>query len=201
MPSERGEDTREDELVWVRLSGLPQHVQDDLRRRDVRDDAGLVCLSMGELDAIFRWEFERCLKSILKDDYDDAAFAGIVAKFNSGYQHHVYERRPGRWHLWVPFYYPDSDPVDVYLTASPDGRGWVRICEFGLAVMRASFAHDFDDADFKRRMFEAVRSEHGVENDGGMLYIDVPFADLYEGIRRFVACIQRAHSAWGVEGG
>ena len=54
--------------------------------------------------------------------------------FGAGFD--VYERRPGDYQLIVPIRHEDGDMIDVYLQDSPRGEGYVRICDFGMTLMR-----------------------------------------------------------------
>ena len=56
----------------------------------------------------------------------------------------VYERRPGDYQLIIPILHEDGDMVDVYLQDSPLGNGYVRICDFGLTLMRLSYTYDIN---------------------------------------------------------
>lgn len=56
----------------------------------------------------------------------------------------VYERRPGKHQLIVPILHEDGDMVDVYLQDSPKGENHVRICDFGMAVMRLSYTYEIN---------------------------------------------------------
>ncbi len=100
----------------------------------------------------------------------------------------LYERRPGIYHLIVPMRHEDGDMVDIYLTASPVGNGHVRICDFGLALMRLSFTFEIDTPE-RQQIFKDTLINNRVSNDDGNLYVDVPIGSLHEGIMQFAGCI------------
>ena len=52
------------------------------------------------------------------------------------------ERRPGDYQLIVPICHEDGDMVDIYLHQSPYGEAYIRICDFGMALMRLSYSYD-----------------------------------------------------------
>lgn len=102
----------------------------------------------------------------------------------------LYERRPGRYQLIVPIYHEDGDMVDIYLDESPHGDGHVRICDFGMGLMRLSYSYDLNTAA-RRRIFDSILINNGVEDDEGNLHLDVPADRLYESILQFAGCAQK----------
>ena len=101
-----------------------------------------------------------------------------------------YERRPGTYQLIVPILHEDGDMVDIYLQDSPLGDGYVRICDFGMALMRLSYTYEVNTAA-RRGIFDSILINNGVTNDEGNLYLDTPLTGLYEGILQFAGCSQK----------
>ena len=114
-----------------------------------------------------------------------ASLSGRVA---AGFD--IYERRQGGYQLIVPICHEDGDMVDVYLQESPRGEAYIRICDFGMALMRLSYSFDLN-TDSRRRIFEDILINNGVTNDDGNLCLDVPVGTLYEGIMQFAGCVQK----------
>ena len=108
--------------------------------------------------------------------------------FGAGFD--VYERRPGDYQLIVPIRHEDGDMIDVYLQDSPRGEGYVRICDFGMALMRLSYTYDIT-TPARHQIFENILINNSVSNDAGNLYLDAPVANLYEGILQFAGCVQK----------
>ena len=102
----------------------------------------------------------------------------------------VYERRPGEYQLILPILHEDGDMIDVYLCDSPKGESYIRICDFGMATMRLSYSYEIN-TDSRRRIFNSILINNGVQNDNGNLYLDVTSEDLYDGIMQFVGCVQK----------
>ncbi len=111
-----------------------------------------------------------------------------------------YERRSGEYQLIIPILHEDGDMVDIYLLDSPRGEGFVRICDFGMTLMRLSYTYDIT-TETRRRIFESILHNNGVLNDEGNLYIDTPLERLYEGILQFAGCSQKVCNMryWGRE--
>ncbi len=101
-----------------------------------------------------------------------------------------YERRPGKHQLIIPILHEDSDMVDIYLTDSPKGEGWARICDFGMALMRLSYTYDVN-TPARQRVFDGILINNGVQNDDGNLYLDARLDALYEGVLQFAGCVQK----------
>ncbi|MDE0230201.1 MAG: DUF1828 domain-containing protein [Spirochaetaceae bacterium] len=102
----------------------------------------------------------------------------------------IYRRREDGYQLVVPICHEDGDMVDVYLQDSPRGEAYIRICDFGMALMRLSYSYDLD-TETRRRIFDDILINNRVENDGGNLWLDVPVRRLYEGVMQFAGCVQK----------
>lgn len=111
-----------------------------------------------------------------------------------------YERRPGEIQLIIPILHEDGDMVDIYLVDSPRGEGYVRICDFGMALMRLSYTYDINTPT-RQQIFDSILINSGVHNNGGNLYLDSPIERLYEGILQFAGCVQKVCNMryWGRE--
>lgn len=117
--------------------------------------------------------------------------AALGASLNGGFD--VYERRPGNLQVIAPISHEDGDMVDIYLQESPRGDGQVRICDFGMALMRLSYNFEINTSA-RQSILESILINSGVQNDEGNLYLDAPLNSLYEGILQFAGCVQRVSS-------
>lgn len=124
-----------------------------------------------------------------------ALLSGTAAQ---GYD--FYERRTGAFQLIIPILHEDGDMVDIYLQDSPLGDDHVRICDFGLTLMRLSYTYDIS-TDTRQRIFDSILVNNGVGNDDGNLYVDVAIGRLNEGILQFAGCAQKVCNMryWGRE--
>ena len=102
----------------------------------------------------------------------------------------VYERRPGKYQLIIPILHEDGDMVDIYLQDSSKGENYVRICDFGMAVMRLSYTYEIN-TDSRRRIFESILINSGVQNEEGNLYLDTSLEMVYESILQLAGCVQK----------
>lgn len=109
-------------------------------------------------------------------------------KLTEGYD--VYERRQGIYQLIIPILHEDGDMVDVYLQDSPLGEGYIRICDFGMTLMRLSYTFDVSTAT-RLQILDSILINNGVMDDNGNLYLDTPTQLLYESVLQFVGCAQK----------
>ena len=112
----------------------------------------------------------------------------------------LYERRPGDYQLIIPICHEDGDMLEIYLNESPKGSEYVRICDFGLSLMRLSYTYDIR-GDTRKRIFDSILFNNKVNYDEGNLYIDAPLNMLYESILQFAGCVQKVCNMryWGKE--
>ena len=105
----------------------------------------------------------------------------------------LYERRSGRHQLIVPILHEDGDMVDIYLQSSPRGDDYIRICDFGMTLMRLSYT--FDESSLaRRRILDSILINSDIHNDSGNLYLDTPAESLYHGVLQFAGCVQKVCS-------
>ena len=97
---------------------------------------------------------------------------------------------PGRHQLIVPILHEDGDMVDIYLQTSPLGDGHIRICDFGMTLMRLSYT--FDETSLaRRRILDSILINNDIRDHAGNLYLDAPADSLYRGVLQFAGCVQK----------
>ena len=101
-----------------------------------------------------------------------------------------YERREGKYQLASPILHEDGDMVDIYFQKSPKGAGYVRICDFGMALQRLSYNYEINTPS-KKKVFNSILLNNGVQEDNGNLYLDAPVDKIYERVLQFAGCIQK----------
>ena len=102
----------------------------------------------------------------------------------------AFERETGDCQLVVPILHEDNDMVDIFLADSPLGEGYVRLCDYGMALMRLSYTFDIS-ATTRENIFKSILINNGVANDEGNLYLDAPVNRFYESALQFAGCIQK----------
>ncbi len=131
----------------------------------------------------------------MNSDFIRASLSGVAPK---GFD--LYERRHGIHQLIIPILHEDGDMVDIYLTNSPRGKDYIRICDFGLTLMRLSYTYDVDTPS-KQRIFDSILIDNSVDNDSGNLFLDTSANMLWENILQFAGCVQKicSMSYWNRE--
>ena len=102
----------------------------------------------------------------------------------------LYERRPGSHQLILPIHHEDGDMVEIYLADSPKGEEYVRICDYGLTLMRLSYTYEISTPT-RQQIFDSILINNGISYEEGNLYLDAPIDKLYEGILQFAGCAQK----------
>lgn len=107
---------------------------------------------------------------------------------NEGFD--LYQRRPGKYQLIVPILHEDGDMVDIYLQDSPNGKGSIRICDFGMALMRLSYTYEINTPS-RSRIFDSILKNNGIQNSNGSLFLDTTHEMLHECVLQFAGCVQK----------
>ncbi|MBI5526712.1 MAG: DUF1828 domain-containing protein [Deltaproteobacteria bacterium] len=94
------------------------------------------------------------------------------------------ERRPGIQQLIAPLFYEDGDMVDIYLELLGNGGDRVRVCDFGMTLMRLSYSFDVDTPN-KERIFQRILSENQLREESGNIFIETDMASLYPAVLQF----------------
>ena len=102
----------------------------------------------------------------------------------------VYERKPGTLQLISPICHEDGDMLDIYLEKSPQGDTFIRICDFGLTLMRLSY-DDEPKSPTHKRILSDILANNGIVNESDNLYTDVRLEDLHKGILRYASGIHK----------
>ena len=101
-----------------------------------------------------------------------------------------YERRPGIHQMIIPIFHEDGDMVDIYVHDSPKGDGYVRICDFGMTLMRLSYTFDAL-TPARERILASILINNGVQRGDDGLYLDAPIGIVYQSILQFAGCVQK----------
>jgi hypothetical protein len=72
--------------------------------------------------------------------------------------------------------------VDIFIESLDDGR--VRVSDKGLSLMRLSYSYELDTPN-KERIFRRILNENHVDEDQGMLFIDVSEDQIYPAVLHF----------------
>lgn len=111
----------------------------------------------------------------------------IKQRFNNYFS--LKEKRENIFQVFAPLYHPDGDMMDIFLTEAPD-KDLIRITDFGLTLMRLSYSFDIDTPN-KEKIFNKILAENSIQNENGILYIDVKPQYIYYGLLQFAQAISK----------
>ncbi len=100
------------------------------------------------------------------------------------------EKRPGILQLFAPLFHEDGDMLDVFLDFSKSDTGTVRISDHGMTLMRMSYSYDVD-TPAKRRIFNTIVAESGIQAETGRLFLDSTIQSLYPSLLQFAQAVIR----------
>ena len=129
-------------------------------------------------------------------DYNTRDMTSLLQKIRASIGHDMsgvlnfYERRPGIHQVIIPIFHEDGDMVDIYVHDSRKGEGYVRICDFGMTLMRLSYTFDVS-TPARERILESVLINNGVKRGDDGLYLDAPIGIVYQSMLQFAGCVQK----------
>jgi len=100
------------------------------------------------------------------------------------------EKRPGIFQLFAPLYHADGDMMEIFLLQSPNGSDFIRVCDFGLTLMRLSYSYDIDTVN-KEKILNHILIENRISNENGNFFIDVKPESLYPAIMQFAQTLAK----------
>ena len=82
----------------------------------------------------------------------------ILKKLQEGFNQRVrfINKRPNIWQLIIPVYYEDGDMIEIFLEIINKEAGLIRICDYGMTLMRLSYSYELNTAN-KEKIFQQKR--------------------------------------------
>jgi len=93
----------------------------------------------------------------------------------------IIEKRAGIFQLLIPAYHEDGDMIELFVDSAKSDNGTVRLCDFGMALMRLSYSYDIDTEN-KEKIFHKMLGENGLQEENGNIYIDTPRELIYPAV-------------------
>lgn len=82
------------------------------------------------------------------------------------------EKRTGLFKILIPFYHEDGDMYDIFVEESPKDKSMLRLCDYGLTLIKLSY--DFDlNSDNKKQILEGLVIKNRCFIDNGNIYLDI----------------------------
>lgn len=116
-----------------------------------------------------------------------------IERLRQGFNEHVSlrEKRPGIQKVVAPLFHEDGDMVDIFIEALGDDR--VRVSDKGLSLMRLSYSYELDTQN-KERIFRRILNENRINEDNGMLFLDVLEDQIYPAVLHFSQTVAKVTS-------
>jgi hypothetical protein len=93
----------------------------------------------------------------------------------------IIEKRAGIYQLLIPLYHEDGDMIELFVDSVKSNNGTIRLCDFGMALMRLSYSYDIDTEN-KEKIFHKILGENGLQEENGNIYLDTPIELLYPSV-------------------
>lgn len=97
-------------------------------------------------------------------------------------------RRPDLYQLHVPYYYPDGDMIEIFLT--PQSSDTVLIQDMGLTLMRLSYEFSMDSKN-KQKIFHDILAQFTAEEKDGNVQIIAPVEQIFPYLMQFIQLITK----------
>ena len=93
----------------------------------------------------------------------------------------------------APFYFPDGDPYQIYLTEI--GTGGFRVTDMGHTLMQLSYEHDIDSIRKGTRgsLLQSILSELDIKEDDGEFYLESTVEDIHLNIFKLGQAITKIY--------
>lgn len=93
----------------------------------------------------------------------------------------IFEKREGIFQLLLPVYHEDGDMIELYIDSTKSDNGNLRLCDFGMGIMRLSYSYDIDTPN-KEKIFQKILSENGLHEESGNIYLDTRAELIYQAV-------------------
>jgi len=97
-------------------------------------------------------------------------------------------RRPNLYQLYVPYYYPDGDMIEIFL--APQSSNSVLIQDMGLTLMRLSYDFSMDSKN-KQKIFREILTQFTAEEKEGNIQIIAPTDQIFPYLMQFIQLITK----------
>lgn len=107
----------------------------------------------------------------------------LMERLREQFQHRIeiLEKRVGIFQLLLPVYHEDGDMIEVFVDSTKSSNGTIRLCDFGMGLMRLSYAYDVDTEN-KDKIFHKILSENGLQEENGNVFLDTTAELLYPSV-------------------
>lgn len=93
----------------------------------------------------------------------------------------IIEKRAGIFQLLIPVYHEDGDMIELFVDSTKSDNGSIRLCDFGMGIMRLSYSYDIDTPN-KEKIFQKILNENGLQEENGNIYLDTSLELIYPAV-------------------
>lgn len=104
----------------------------------------------------------------------------------------IKEKRPELFQVYAPFYHEDGDMVEIFIEKSPNNPEKVRICDYGLTLMKLSY--DIELSGVNQKVYNQILSENKLDEADGNIFFESELDSLNSGFMHYVQTISKVSS-------
>lgn len=91
----------------------------------------------------------------------------------------VSTKRPGIIQVHMPYYYPDGDPVEIFIEQI--NKDMFKVSDYGLSLMKMSYSYNIDSLT-NLDSFKKIALNNRLQEENGTIYIEVNNETLYSAL-------------------
>jgi hypothetical protein len=104
----------------------------------------------------------------------------------------IKEKRPDIYQVYAPFYHEDGDMIEVFVEKSPNNPEKVRICDYGLTLMKLSY--DMELKGENQKVYNQILSENRLDETEGNIFFESDLENLNSSFLHYVQSISKVSS-------
>ena len=97
-------------------------------------------------------------------------------------------KRKEIYQILIPVFHEDGDMIEIYLDMTNPEK--IRICDFGMTIMRLSYEYDIDTPR-KTKVLDKILSENRVQEENGNIFLDMEPDNLYGSVMQISQVIAK----------
>jgi hypothetical protein len=99
----------------------------------------------------------------------------------------------GIFQIFLPIFHEDGDMIEIYLKEPDENNRFIRVCDYGMTLMRLSYNYDIDTPK-KEKILSQILQENKVNIIAGNIFIDTMPESLAESVLRLSHVIAKVAS-------
>lgn len=104
----------------------------------------------------------------------------------------IKEKRPDLYQVYAPFYHEDGDMVEVFVEKAPNNPEKIRICDYGLTLMKLSY--DLELKGENQKVYNQILLENKLDEIEGNIFLESEIESLNSSFLHYVQSISKISS-------